>query len=279
VTKNHNSDQKKKGERGLIMGVKQAGVQVGAFAIGALLPSLASAWGWRAALAPVIVVPVIGVGAALKIIPPDAGPSHETELGPVFGGFTPVVRRTTIYGFLMGLGVAAVSSYLPLYAREEVGMSVRMAGFVAALVGLVGILSRVFWGHLSERYGRYWLPLVVMGVGSAAATVMVLAADSTGPALVWAAAVVFGATAITWNTVGMLYILSEVEIAEAGRASGWVLVGFYGGFAASPALFGHSVDATGGYGLGWTVATVVFVAAALVAELGRRSRRRSRAAR
>ncbi|MGH2787128.1 MAG: MFS transporter [Actinomycetota bacterium] len=254
------------GQRGVIMGVKQAGVQVGGFAIGALLPIAARTTDWRLALALVSLIPAAGLLAALRILPPDEGEQSKLDHhSPVVDALNPIVRATAVYGFLMGLGVAATSAYLPLYAEERLGMPVTTAGLVAATIGGVGVFSRVIWGWASERRGRFALPLAVMGAGSATATLLVVLADIAGAGWLWVAAVVFGATAITWNSVGMLLVLAETETEETGRASGWVLLGFYGGFAVSPTIFGYSVDASGTYALGWSAVTGIFALAAVLA--------------
>jgi predicted MFS family arabinose efflux permease len=267
------------GQRGVIMGVKQAGVQVAGFVVGASLPTLAGATDWRVALALMGIVPIVGIGAALWIVPRDKGAESRLDRRPpAFDALKPVVRTTAIYGFLMGLGVAATSAYLPLYAEERIGMPVTTAGLVAATMGGVGIFSRVLWGWATERRGRFFLPMAVLGVGSVTATLLVMLAEPAGAGWLWMAAVLYGATAITWNSVGMLLVLAEVGTEEAGRASGWVLLGFYGGFAVSPTLFGYSVDASGSYILGWSGVTVIFAVAAALAWMWYRRRARARKA-
>nr|MBA2529741.1 MFS transporter [Euzebyales bacterium] len=180
------------------------------------------------------------------------------------------VRWLAVYAFLMGAGVAAVNAYLPLYAVEVLGVSVQLAGAVAAIIGFVGILSRVLWGWLTERGGGFVVPLLVMAVGAVVALGLVIAAQLAGTAVLWLAALVFGATAVTWNAVGMLALVTEVDPADAGRASGHVLLGFYGGFVPSPIVFGAIVDATGDYRVAWAGVAAVFVAAALLMSAWRR---------
>lgn len=267
------------GRRGVIMGVKQAGVQVAGFAVGALVPLVARATDWRVALALMGLVPVAGIVAALWIVPPDKGvESRLDRRPPAIDALKPVVRRTAIYGFLMGLGVAAMAAYLPLYAEERIGMPVTTAGLVVATMGGVGIFSRVLWGWATERRGRFFLPMAVLGAGSATATLLVMLADLAGAGWLWVAAVLYGATAITWNSVGMLLVLAEVGVEEAGRASGWVLLGFYAGFAVSPTIFGYSVDASDSYVPGWSAVTCTFVVAATFAWVWYRRRLRARKA-
>lgn len=81
--------------------------------------------------------------------------------------------------------------------------------------------------------------------------------------LVWPGALLFGATAVAWNSVGMLAVLAAVDPAEAGRASGIVLFGFYSGFVPGLLLFGATVDAVG-YGAAWVLVLAVLGAAAVL---------------
>jgi len=101
---------------------------------------------------------------------------------------------------------------------------------------------------------------------------MVLLAAPSAPWLLWVAAVTFGVSAITWNTVGMIAVLAEVGPEDAGRASGYVQSAFYGGFAASPVVLGYSIDATDNYRIAWISVALAFVLAAVVAGMWRRVR-------
>jgi nitrate/nitrite transporter NarK len=259
------------GERGLTMGVKQAGVQVGAFVIGLMLPALASSQGWRTAIGVLALVPVLAVACIAWLIPADETTERANSPRPARRRLEAAVWWMMGYAFLMGAGVAGFSAYLPLYIEEDLGHSVSTAGAVVGAIGLVGILARVALGWVSERLGRFALSLVVMGVGSVGATLLILGARPDNTWILWVAAALFGISAITWNTVGMIAVLSEVGDEDAGRASGYVQSGFYGGFAVSPILFGYSVDTTGEYTIGWIGVTAAFIAATLVATLWHRS--------
>lgn len=268
------ADHTEPGERGWIVGIKQAGVQFGAFFTGAILPVTAVALGWRLALAVTIVVPVIALAAALLLIPSDSGSSKHPRPGADRASLSSTVWWMTAYAALMGAGVAAIGAWIPLYAQEGVGMSVNSAGVIAAAIGLIGIVSRVGWGWGTERIGQFSMPLAVMGFGSTFASLLLIAAPGTSSLLLWVAAVIFGATAVTWNAVGMLAIVAEVDSDAAGTASGFVLSGFYAGFVVSPILFGYSVDRTGAYVWGWGGIALVFSAATVVALAWDASRRR-----
>jgi MFS family permease len=57
--------------RGVAIGVKQSGVQIGAFAAGLALPGLATALEWRGALRLTALVPLAAFAIALWIVPAD----------------------------------------------------------------------------------------------------------------------------------------------------------------------------------------------------------------
>jgi MFS family permease len=266
VTNKLIADHLPPGRRGLVMGGKQAGVQVGAFLAGALLAPIAVRIGWRMALGWSAALPLIGLLGAVVLIPRGAG--AESDRAPVRavsgGGLPSGVRWLAAYAFLMGTGVAAINAYLPLYLVERGGASQEAAGAVAATIGIVGIGSRIAWGWASERMPSFSLPLLLLGIGAVLAVGMVAAVERIGLWIAWPAAVLFGASAVTWNAVGMLAVITESGSRLAGRASGVVTAGFYLGFVGSPVLFGLLVDATSDYGLAWLLVAAVFAATVAV---------------
>ncbi|MEP6469367.1 MAG: MFS transporter [Chloroflexota bacterium] len=272
VTNKLIADHLPPGGRGLVMGSKQAGVQVGAFLAGALLAPLAANVGWRSALGWSALVPAAGLVAALLLLPRDRGmhADHAPDARPTSGGMPIGVRWLAAYAFLMGSGIASVNAYLPLYLVERGGATQALAGAVVATIGLVGIGSRVAWGWASERMPTFSLPLLLLGIGAVAAMGLVIAIERVGLWIAWPAAVLIGATAVTWNAVGMLAVISESGSRLAGRASGVVTFGFYIGFVGSPMVFGLLVDNLGSYTLAWLLVAAVFAATAAVVLAWRR---------
>jgi MFS family permease len=265
------------GRHGIVTGVKQSGVQIGAFLAGLVLPGVAGAAGWRAALGGCALLGAAGLVLTRRYVP---GPSEERRatvtrvvpMGEATADGRPsralrrrldrAVNRLTVYALLMGFGVGAVGAYLPLYAVEELGFSRGTAGLAAALVGLVGIVARVGWGRRQDRTMKPVIrSLGTLAVGSVIASGALWAGASLGSGLLWAGAALFGATAVAWNALGMLSIVRDVDLAVAGRASGRVLLGFYVGFLVGPVSFGWSVDHVG-YPAGWAAVTGAFALAA-----------------
>jgi MFS family permease len=266
------------GARGLIMGGKQSGVQVGAFVAGALLAPLAVALGWRSALGGTALLPLAGIMLALAVIPRDRPAASHEPAGVASGGLPRGVYWLAAYAFLMGSGVATINAYLPLYLVERAGASLEVAGTVAATIGLVGIGSRIAWGWASERMRHYSLPLLLLGLLAVVAVLLIVAVEAVGLWLAWPAAALFGASAVTWNAVGNLAVITSSGTARAGRATGILTFGFYIGFVGSPVLFGWLVDQGVAYRETWLLVAGVFAATAVVIGAWRRADARAASA-
>ena len=257
------------GRRGLVIGVKQAGVQLGAFLAGAFLAPLAMLAGWRLALAAMTIIPFAALVTTRWVVPRDHrtdATEHRADWGRAVAG----IRWLVGYAFLMGFAAAAVMAYLPLFLVESSHMTGAEAGAVVAVVGMVGIGGRVGWAWATEKVASYWLPLAICGAGGVLGIVLLSSAPTTSSVMAYAAATVLGATAMAWNSVGMMAVLSRSDRQTAGRASGVVLFGFYIGFVSSPLAFGWLADVSGTYLWGWAVAAAAFGCAAATAIVFRR---------
>ena len=90
-----------------------------------------------------------------------------------------------------------------------------------------------------------------------------LGAPSLGLMLLWVGVVLTGLGSSSWNSVGMLAVITDAGVRGAGRASGVVLLGFLLGLGIGPPLFGWSVDVTGEYTVMWWLSIAAFVVALL----------------
>ncbi len=255
------------GRRGVIMGIKQSGVQVTIFLGGWLLPVFTGWWGWRGAVLTFAAAPlVVGILTMAKgpvpenvrSAPDEEDPAREAEDRKKIERLPRVVRRLTIYGFLLGIGVVVVVVYLPLYAEEVLGMSRRQAGLLLAVTGPVGIVARIGWGRLAEgRMGmvRSLMIIALLGVVSGVALTF---GDRLDIWVIWVTAGVIGLSVFAWTSVGMLAVIEVLPASLAGRGSGAVYFGFISGFGVGAPLFGWSVDVLGVYAPGWLAITVLF---------------------
>ncbi len=270
------AEQVPEGRRGTLIGIKQSGVQIGAFVAG-FLPAASTVIGWRGVMFACAVVSLAGTAlAAPGFRQRRARRPRRDRAGSAGSGRDRISPWLAPYAVLMGAGGAAVSTYLPLYAYEAGGFSASRAGLLAALIGLVGIISRILWARLSERVDAAAGPLAIIGIGSAASLGLFLLVLVGPSSALWVGALVFGASGAAWNAVGMLAIIRGSDVRAAGRVSGRVLAGFYAGLVIGPVPFGFAVDQTGSYVGGWgAVAAIYLISVVLALAWGRRLARQT----
>lgn len=253
------------GRRGVITGIKQSGVTAASALGGVLLPPVAILAGWRWAVGLFALLATLS-GLLSLAVPPD--PVHDADTSVT--GRTPLdpyIFRLATYGFILGGAGTAIFTFLPLYAVESLGLGPAAAGLAVAVAGVSGVVGRIGWGRFAEiRFGT-WRSLEYIAVlAAAAAAVLVLAAGASW--LVWVAAVLTGFSASAWNSVGMLAVIETVKPAQAGRASGVVLLGFLGGLGLGAPAFGYSIDRLGTYAPGWIAVAVAFLFGLVVMRVG-----------
>ncbi|GAA4727979.1 hypothetical protein Prum_003020 [Phytohabitans rumicis] len=244
--------------RGAAIGVKQAGVQVAAFGTGLVLPVVAAAGGWRAALGWTATLPAVLLVVVWRLVPargPGRGAGRRRWSAP-----SRWLRWLVAYSLLLGAGLSAVTTYLSLYAVQRLGLAEWTGGMVLAALGVTGLVSRVLWGRWADRLADLtvalaWLPAAAVGAAS-----LLWASGPVWSGLVWLGAVGVGGSATAANAISMLAVVRRGG--PTGHASGLVSVGFFGGFVVGPALFGVVADRSG-YGWAWLVVAVCFAGAAL----------------
>lgn len=249
--------------QGVVIGVKQSGVQVGMVLAGLSLPVLAVAVGWRAGVAWVAAIVLLGWAASVRSTPdyPAHGGAGE-RARPAGAGRAVLVFAACSYVF--GSAMAALTAYLPLYAHESLAVSTPVAGALVGTAGAVGIAARVLVGHTSDRLGEPVLLLEALAWTATAAVGLVLLAASFGTAALWLGTLCFGVS-MAWNAVAMITVVRAAGPQHAGRASGAVMGAFFAGFIVAPVLVGAVVDASGSYVAPWSavLAAMVVTAASL----------------
>ena len=76
---------------------------------------------------------------------------------------------------------------------------------------------------------------------------------------------------LAWHAVAWLALLSSVEGADIGRATGLVQFGNSIGFASGPPLIGYLVDRSGSYDSAWALVTALFALAVVLTAAWRRT--------
>ena len=247
------------GERGLITGVKQSGVQFGIFLGGLTVPSIAVAIGWRGAYLVVAAIPLIFALLALWVVPaaPQSAALHPERQRMRLPG---AIWWLAGYGFLSGFS-GSVTYLVPLFAEETLNLSPIAGGIAVAVIAMIAVAGRIVWSRYAEQSGAYRGSLFTMAGLSLLAAGLFFASGQIAVWLLWPAAIAIALGSSSWNSVGMLAVMIEAGVAATGRASGVVLFGFLTGLGVGPPIFGAIVDSTGSYNLMWLLSATAAVAA------------------
>ncbi|MFI9582601.1 MFS transporter [Streptomyces sp. NPDC052236] len=254
--------------RGSVTGMKQSGVQLGAFAAGLPLAALAGVAGWRGAVWTAAAAAVVAAVWAARALPADHPPPKSASASCAASWAASWVPRGAIawlavFSLLLGCGIASVNTYLALYGVRGLGLGPTAAGALVAVLGIAGIAGRLGWSKVAGAPGRaVWLPggLAAGAVGAA----LLLAASAHARPLAWVAAVALGVFAVAANAVSMVLVMQRAAAGRTGQDSALVSAGFFTGFAIGPPLFGL-LAAAGQYGTGWLLVAAEFAGASVVA--------------
>ena len=246
--------------RGFITGVKQSGVQAAVFVSGAAVPFLSRNFGWRSAIWLTAGLSFAALAATPLITTRDDLEEVSTSTSGRRVKLPTFVNQVAIYALLLGAVGGGLSRFLPLFAEEEIGLSMTRAGLVFGVQGLVAIPVRLASGTLLDRGVSARLTLAVMGFGGAVAVLLILASTWSGEGLLWAGTVAAGVTIGSWNTAANLAMIRQRE--NAGRASGRMILGFMMGLTIGGPTVGWSVDQFG-YSPAWLASAALAFAGGL----------------
>lgn len=240
------------GQRGVMTGIKQSGVTLAIFIAGLALPALEGIWDWQAACLVFGFVFAGFMAIAWLLLPDDVGaPQTREAVTDERSVLSPFIYRLGVYALLMGLASGAIGRFLPLFAEEELGYSLAIAGFAASLSGLLGMGFRIAAARLAEtRIQPSALLIQLSSIGVVSSALLALSVPF-GRWLLWPAVVLYAIGHTAWNAVANLAVIMNVEQRDAGRASGVIILGFLLGLTIAGPSTGALVDATGRYELAW----------------------------
>jgi predicted MFS family arabinose efflux permease len=241
--------------RAVAIGVKQAGVQLSAFAAGLALPPLADLAGWRVGMAAAAMLPAVLLVVVWATVPRDP---PATGTGPWLQW--PLSDASP--------WLATVNTYLPLYASQQLKLAGPAAGSVLAAFGVAGLVARVAWTRLADRLAEVTVALWWLALAAAGGTLLLPLAAGTSTWLVWAGAIAVGSSATAANAVSMLAVVRRGG--ATGHISALVSLGFFGGFVVGPIVSGLLADHTG-WSAVWLGVAMVFTGAAVAGALLSRS--------
>lgn len=261
------------GRRGLIFGLKHAGIPTSTLLAGLALPALVLTVGWPATFAAAaLLAPMVWL-----LIPDDGHePAAISGVDEPAHGAAPLTFMQ-----LIGLATAAalatwaaisLSTFL-VAAAVDADLTEGNAGLLLFAGSLASIVARISAGATNDRYrGRGFGALVVLlGLGS---MVFLALRSTTGAGFV---VLVVAAFATGWGWPGLMtFTVVNANVATAAASSGITQAGIFLGAGAGPVVLGWTIDQAG-FGASWLlVAAALAVAAVIVGGVGMRVRLRER---
>ena len=257
---------------GLIFSLKQTGVPLGGVVAGVLVPPLVVAAGWRAALA-VVALMCLAVAALAQptraALDADREPHRRTSL---FAAFSPLklvfgiapIRALAIASLFYAAMQGCLTSYLVTYLVSTLGLSLVQAGVTLAVAQTGGIVGRIVWGTMADRYIAPNRMFGLVGLLMATSATLAAAFSTAWPApALLAVCALFGASALGWNGVHLAQVARLAPAGRAGPATGGSVFFFFFGVMAGPPVFGAIV----GTGLGYPAAFLALAVPTLLVGL------------
>lgn len=255
--------------RNLIFSIKQTGVPLGGALAGLILPPLALAWDWQAALWAVALVTVLlalALHPARRTWDHDRDPRARLRGTPLVGLGTiwrdPGLRRLSLAAFGFASVQLSVSAFVVTMLVTELHWTLVEAGLLLSALQVAGAVGRVTAGGAADRWLGGSRTLAAFGGATA---LLCLAVGLMGPgwplAAVAAVLVPLGATSLGWNGVYLAEIARTTPPDRISLVTGASLFFNFAGVLIGPTAFAALHGLTGS-------TTATFAMAALPAMAG-----------
>lgn len=258
--------------RSLVFSIKQTGVPVGGVLAGAIVPGLLLAAGWQMALVFVAVANVLCALIAQPLraqLDADRHPDQPLAFGNLMRPLKLVLEQKAIarlaaVSLVFSIVQVCITTYTVSFLTVTLGYTLVQAGLGLAVAQAGGVLGRIAWGWVSDRFLQARRTLAVLaGLMTVCAVAVAFTGASMPVFLVFALMFVYGACGVGWNGV---YLAEVARLSPPGMAStitgGTLAVTFFG-VIFGPALFGALSGLADSYRAGF-MALAVLAAMCLV---------------
>lgn len=239
--------------QGLVMGIAAAG-NSGTVIANLAAPRLANVVGWHNVLG-LAMIPLSLVLLAFFLMAKD---SPDRVTGQPFRNYLTVLTHIDLWWFCIFYsvtfgGYVGLSSFLPLFLRDQYGVTPVTAGYITALAAFVGSGLRPLGGYLADRYGGVSiLSVLLVGIGT------IYASASWLPGLgAMAGLLAVGMACLGMGNGAVFQLVPQRFRASIGVATGMVgAIGGLGGFFL-PILLGNIKQGTGSFSQGFVILALV----------------------
>src|SRR5690606_28885755 len=233
---------------------------------GVVVPGLTGIIGWQWAFLTVALVSLLCAVAIQPLcasLDDDKNPQHKLSFGNGLAGPLRLVfshRSLAVLAgvsFLFSITQVSLTTYMVTYLHEDLGMSLIVAGFILAVAQTAGVIGRLLWGYISDRFlgPIRMLACLALLIGVCALVTPLLKGMGTYW-LILIVLAVFGSCAIGWNSVYLAEVARQAPAGQASIASGGSLSMTFLGVVVGPPLFGLIASITGSYGAAFAALTL-----------------------
>jgi Na+/melibiose symporter-like transporter len=241
--------------------------------VAAAAPALAGAFGWRGGVLAMAAASLVVAAAIQPLRRPLDAERDPTAGGAGPGAFLreaagtlgllrdhPALRRLTLMACGYGIAQFCFLTFFVAFQVATLGTGLAEAGLRMAAAQVMGVVGRIGWALLADRWGGR-PALVLCGGGAALAGGVLVFAGPGWPALpIVLAGMVMGATAVGWNGVMLAEAARIAPGGAVGAATSALSFCFGVTMLVAPPAFSALVGLTGGYGAGFAMCVVAALA-------------------
>jgi MFS family permease len=242
----------------LVFSIKQTGVPLGGVIAGLMVPALVALAGAVAALSGLAALCAAAASGAAPLAREldrerdraARWPTAAQVLAPtrVVTGHA-VLRAIALCSLVFSIVQVSLTSYMVSYLTGDLRWTLAAAGAALAASQVAGVVSRIGWGFVADRWLGAQRMLLWLALGMTACGLLVPWLRPATPALaVVALMCAYGATAVGWNGVYLATVARVAPPGQAGTATAGTLFFTFLGVVIGPPLFGAAGTALGALG-------------------------------
>ncbi|BAI75713.1 major facilitator superfamily protein (plasmid) [Azospirillum sp. B510] len=262
-----------KNQRGLAMGIRQAGLPLGGAVAAGILPMITARFDWRAAF---VVSAVVALGGGVLFAcfykSPPASVASPAARPPTTLSYLvamlrqPYMRRIMWSGASLVMAQYGILIFMVIYFKESLGLSLQYGTVLLLSCQVSGACGRVFLAGWSDhsRAGRL-LPIITsMGAVIAGFVVLLFLPTNTPYPVLLLIAVWLGFFGFGWYGPWVAYVSESAPPDRVGLAIGTAMAVNQISIIGTPPLLGLLCDASGTYAAPWALLIVCLGASLLI---------------
>jgi predicted MFS family arabinose efflux permease len=273
-------------QRGFAMGIRQAGLPLGGALAAALLPYLATKWGWQSSFLAGGLVALFGAvvfiafyrAAAENNRPPTADTDIKTAVLSRLGMLRePSMRNIMLSGISLISVQYGVLVFTALYLHDRLNITITQAAIFLFIAQCAGVAGRILLAAWSDRcrLGRYF-PVLVCMVAVIFGLLILIATPFSSSIFLGGLFAYLGFFSFGWYGPWVAYVAESAPPDKTGFALGLAMAINQVAIVTVPPLLGLLIDLTHSYIPGWTILILMTFLALLGTAWSRSKPSRSR---